>query len=59
MITIHLPESGPLYDAVWFARKVDESVPRCAVRLLAERLLPRPPVPAAPLLSWVEVVDHA
>ena len=48
---------APLYMALWRARKPDEPMANTALRLLKERLLPRPPVPAAPILSFVEVLD--
>lgn len=51
-----IPQPSPLYDALWRARKKDESMPTAAVRLLRSQLLPRPPVPSAPILSFVEVL---
>jgi hypothetical protein len=47
---------SPFYLALWRARKPDEPMSDAALRLLRERLLPRPPVPSEPLLSFVEVL---
>lgn len=59
MITIQLPTSGPLYEALWRFRKRDESVPSAALRAISERVLERRvarPQPDKPLLSFVEVL---
>jgi len=58
VITVQIPSEGPLYLALWRFRHVDESLPKAAIRALEEKFIPRAPVPAAPLLSFVEVIDE-
>ena len=61
MITIKIPSEGPLYLALWRYRKVDEPLPKAAVRALEERFVSKPikgsAVQGRPLLSYVEVID--
>ena len=58
MITIELPDEGPLYLALWRSRKVEEPLPKAAVRALEERFHLRPVRPNdKPLLTWVGVLD--